>query len=476
MTSHMKQLLLTFSENTSLHGVSRITNQRYSPWIRLAWISLFLLMVGTFLRLFAGTWINYFTYPTVTNVEYRTTDSIAFPSITICNSNAARYSAIVRDNDALYAFTKSARAKGNLPEPELPVDESAIDFVNVTYRVAHQPEDMYLECAFDSQHQTPCNVSKEVTCTAAANAFCHTFNSHQSIKSYGQKVSTRPGGNYGLYLLINIEEYDHVFTVTNASGIQVLVHEPHVLPNVKENGFAVSAGSETLVAVKKTVVKRLPEPYAKSPNLCENTYSSGYQNALKYFSHYSLSACLQECRIDNQLSWCGCSDHLYGGDNYTVCSYIQFINCSLPARAHYDADPSIEASCGCLPECEETLHDATVSSSVINNHIKQKLVESSNVSRLNIQNFDKNILSLKIFFGEMRFTLIEQQSLYTAASLFGELGGQLGLCLGASLLTIAELMQLLVELCPYFHKGSVKQNTVGDKDVPSEPDENTHHM
>ena len=192
----------------------------------------------------------------------------------------------------------------------------------------------------------------------------------------------------------------------------------------------------------------MPEPYAKPPNLCENTYSPGYQNPVKYFSHYSLSACRQECHIDNQLSLCSCSGHLYGGDNYTVCSYIQYTNCSVPARAHYDADPSIEASCFCLPECDETIYDATVSSSVINSHIKQKLVESSNVSRLNIHKVEKNILSLKIFFGEMRFTLIEQQSLYTSASLFGELGGQLGLCLGVSLLTIAELMQLLVETVP----------------------------
>ena len=122
----------------------------------------------------------------------------------------------------------------NINKPKLPVDESAIDFVNVTYRMTHQPEDMYLECAFDSQHQTPCNVRKEVTWAVVANTFCHTFNSQQSIKIYGQKVSTRPGDKYGLYLLINIEEYDHVFTVTNTSGIQVLVHEPHVLPDVKE--------------------------------------------------------------------------------------------------------------------------------------------------------------------------------------------------------------------------------------------------
>ena len=61
---------------------------------------------------------------------------------------------------------------------------------------------------------------------------------------------------------------------------------------------------------------------------------------------------------------------------------------------------------------------------------------------------DRKIVdSLQVFFGEMHYTLIEQQGVYTWVSLFGELGGQLGLCLGASVLTIVELLQLLGVLC-----------------------------
>ena len=82
-----------------------------------------------------------------------------------------------------------------------------------------------------------------------------------------------------------------------------------------------------------------------------------------------------------------------------------------------------------------------------NDYIRESLVKSLNVPQINDSNIDKNIISLKIFFGEMRYTLIEQQSLYSATSLFGELGGQLGLCLGASVLTIVELLQLLGVLC-----------------------------
>ena len=462
MTSKIKQAVLSFSENTSLHGISYTTNQKLSTLTRLVWMLLFVLMVGSFLRLFTGTWMNYFSYPTVTSVEYQTTDSISFPSVTICNSNVARCSAIIKDNNALYVFKNSPLAIRKLPNPELPVNESTIGLADIIYRVAHQPGDMYLECAFDSQFQTPCNVSKEITWTYSSDGLCHTFNSQQYINEYGGKITTRPGGNYGLYLLINIEEYDYCFTARNTSGIQVLVHEPHALPDVKVMGFTVSAGTETLAAVKKTAVKQLPEPYAKPPNLCENTYTSDYKNSLEYFSDYSFSGCRQECRINNQLSECGCASQLLGGNNYPVCSYTQFINCSSPAQTKYDDDPSIEARCGCVPECEETIYDVTVSSSAINEYIKKRVVEKANVPSLNTHNFDKNVIGLKIFFGEMRHTLIEQKSLYTTVSLFGELGGQLGLCLGASILTLAELLQLLIKLCVCYCKNPLKQNATED--------------
>ena len=225
----------------------------------------------------------------------------------------------------------------------------------------------------------------------------------------------------------------------------------------------MSPGTETLAAIKKTVVMRLPEPYAKPENLCENTHAVGYKNPLKYFTPYSLSACRKECQINHELSLCGCASHVHGGNNIEVCSYVVFNNCSFQALGEYTADPLIEANCDCHPECKETIYDVYVSSSDINDDSKTCFLKTLNIPELNINNFDKNILSLKIFFGEMRYTLIEEQSLYTWVSLFGELGGQLGLCLGASVLTIAELLKLLGALCTCLCKQSPNKSTVADE-------------
>ena len=162
---------------------------------------------------------------------------------------------------------------------------------------------------------------------------------------------------------------------------------------------------------------------------------------------------------------CGCAADIYGGENLTSCSFDQFISCAFVARDPYITDPSIEANCGCLSECEETSYDVSICSSPMPHaYAKKSLLDSLNVPHLNASNIDQNIISLKVFFGEMRYTLIEQQSMCTWVSLFGELGGQLGLCLGASVLTIAELLQLLGTLCVRFC--GRKEHTATTNDVP----------
>ena len=146
MASQLKQILLIFSENTSLHGVSYINNQRHSTWNILAWMLAFSLMFVIYLCMLCGTLISYYSYPTVTNAEYMTTDAISFPSVTVCNSNAGRYSAITRNKDAMHVF-KNSFGNASLPD----VNVSVIDMVNVTRTDAHQPEDMYIYISIKSE-------------------------------------------------------------------------------------------------------------------------------------------------------------------------------------------------------------------------------------------------------------------------------------------------------------------------------------
>ena len=53
----------------------------------------------------------------------------------------------------------------------------------------------------------------------------------------------------------------------------------------------------------------------------------------------------------------------------------------------YDADPSIEAACSCVPTCEEDVYDVTVCSSEMPSHIaKKQLLQDMRVPQLNENN------------------------------------------------------------------------------------------
>ena len=71
-----------------------------------------------------------------------------------------------------------------------------------------------------------------------------------------------------------------------------------------------------------------------------------------------------------------------------------------------------------------------------------------------------------MFFGEMRYTQIDQEPRYSAASVFVELGGQMDLCLCASVLSIGELLQLLEALCAIVCKQKVTTETTVVNIIP----------
>ncbi|MGH0172674.1 UNVERIFIED_CONTAM: hypothetical protein FKN15_063678 [Acipenser sinensis] len=79
--------------------------------------------------------------------------------------------------------------------------------------------------------------------------------------------------------------------------------------------------------------------------------------------------------------------------------------------------------------------------------MNKREITSDSESRGREGNVDKeNILVLDIFFEALNYETIEQKKAYEVAGLLGDIGGQMGLFIGASLLTILELFDYLYEV------------------------------
>ena len=72
--------------------------------------------------------------------------------------------------------------------------------------------------------------------------------------------------------------------------------------------------------------------------------------------------------------------------------------------------------------------------------------------------FRDNFLQVDIFFKELNYEKIEQLELFKLESLFGEIGGFLGLLLGASVLTVCELIDFVLrKVLMLMYKGRGEQ-------------------
>ena len=73
-------------------------------------------------------------------------------------------------------------------------------------------------------------------------------------------------------------------------------------------------------------------------------------------------------------------------------------------------------------------------------------------------------MQVDIFYQELSYEVLEQNIAFHYLSLLGEIGGFLGLLLGASVLTVVELMDYLAQQC---HRRMQKRKQLTPIDEPN---------
>ncbi|XP_046563424.1 acid-sensing ion channel 1A-like isoform X2 [Haliotis rubra] len=149
-----------------------------------------------------------------------------------------------------------------------------------------------------------------------------------------------------------------------------------------------------------------------------------------------------ECVQVKAFRQCGCVGPYVPLDDLR-CSLVDLDTCYNPAVRSLSKNGTFVEECRCASECVFDRYTAQVSSSSFPAD-KWESTLLKNTRARDRKSMEDNYLELKVFYDRMMVTSITQQPQYTVASLFSNVGGQMGLCLGASLLTVAEIAELLV--------------------------------
>uniref|UniRef100_A0A8C9VN03 Acid-sensing ion channel 1 n=1 Tax=Scleropages formosus TaxID=113540 RepID=A0A8C9VN03_SCLFO len=442
--------LAEFFGGCSLHGPNHIFVEGKKFGVRQGlWAVVFLLAVSMFVVQVVDRVIYYLQYDHITMLDEREAKEMVFPAITFCNYNTFRRSQISYSDllfmGQLLGYEESMAPGIPLaPEPDRQGGRfSLAEFFN---RTRHRIEDMLLDCKFRGRECGPEYFREGEQCGPRnfSTIFtrygkCYTFNSGQDGRPL--LITTKGGTGNGLEIMLDIQqdEYLPVWGETDETsfeaGIKVQIHNQDEPPFIDQLGFGVAPGFQTFVSCQEQRLTYLPPPWGD----CKATPMDS-----DFFSTYSITACRIDCETRYLVENCNCRMvHMPGDAPY--CTPEQYKDCADPAL-----DFLVERDndyCVCETPCSMTRYGKELSFVKIPSKASAKyLAKKFNKSE---QYISENILVLDIFFEALNYETIEQKKAYELAGLLGDIGGQMGLFIGASILTILELFDYLYEVIKY---------------------------
>ncbi|XP_018410441.1 PREDICTED: acid-sensing ion channel 4 [Nanorana parkeri] len=425
--------LAGFARTSTLHGLRHIIRTGRLGVKQSLWAVVFLASLVFFLYQAAKCALYYLEHPHVTAVDEEVMGEMIFPAVTICNINRFRHSAL-SDSDIYHLANLTGLPPkdrdGHRASDLMYPDPDMLDIVN---RTGHQLAEMLKSCNFSGNNCTAHNFSVVYT----RYGKCYTFNANKN----NPKVTRQGGMGNGLEIMLDIqqEEYLPIWRETNETsfeaGIRVQIHSQDEPPYIHQLGFGVSPGFQTFVSCQEQRLTYLPQPWGN----CRASIPG--EEFLTGYSTYSISACRLQCEKESVVRKCNCRMvHMPG--NEKICSPKDYNEC-----ADNTLDITVEDTsdrCTCPTPCNLTRYNKEISMVRIPNKGSARyLAKKYNRNETYIRD---NFLVLDIFFEALNYGTIEQKKAYDLASLLGDIGGQMGLFIGASILTILEILDYLYEL------------------------------
>ena len=225
--------------------------------------------------------------------------------------------------------------------------------------------------------------------------------------------------------------------MTNGLGIKVMVHDPRTHPRTTEQGVAVRPGTDAYIHMEKHVVTNLQPPYSEVECVSE-TAQENYRYKSGAVAFYSYEGCMLDCMVEYVTRSCNCS-FLEAAAVTCTMQHVYFCM-SERLRTYY-------TQCDCLYPCKQFIYDTQLSALDLPTPLVREVALMENFTWTTEADIKRNMIHLSVFYDSMQYTQTTQVPSYTLDELVANLGGQLGLFLGASALTMLELLECLCTTC-----------------------------
>ncbi|CAD5213872.1 unnamed protein product [Bursaphelenchus xylophilus] len=466
--STVGDILDDFAEWTSIHAVPHIALAD-TVCIALFWTVVFVVCAALMVYLIYTSIHNFLSYQT-TLTPRRVSGEQNFPCVTICNVSPWKLSkAPGTDLEALieaynanavsstYGFDKPFTMREAMRAhrwTEFMFEVLKEADVNGSANLSFDfQDDLLVTCEF---LQNDCNFTNNIKFFYDAY-----FGKCAILNSNGTWKTTRAGPYYGLRITLKTPSSEYLPWVQDA-GVVFYVHGTGETPFEDTFGYLAKVGRVSSVGVKYFERKKLGHPYSTCVN--NATDLNDY-----YGNKYEVEACIRSCLQDAIISSCGCYDPQY---NYPSDVSVSSCYKSNDSNTAMDcADEIINengitntteafsiSSCNCPPSCDQSYYQISMSQAVwpARSYTPAQCLNMSESTAFwtttaeCIAWYKNNTVLIEIYYERTSWQSSVETASYTLVNLIADTGGQLGLWLGMSVISIFELVTLGAILIAYY--------------------------
>ncbi|XP_026543814.1 amiloride-sensitive sodium channel subunit alpha [Notechis scutatus] len=270
---------------------------------------------------------------------------------------------------------------------------------------------------------------------------CYTFNDNSSTLW----MSSLPGMNNGLSLVVRTEQNDFIPLLSTVTGARIMVHNQNEPAFMDEGGFNVRPGIETSISMRKETTQRLGGSYS---DCTEDGSDVPVKNLFP--SRYTEQVCIRSCFQASMVEQCGCGHYFYplprGAEYCESTKHVAWGYCYYKLQAEFKAD-----HLGCFTKCRKPCKVTGYQLSAGYSRWPSSVSESWVFHMLNRQN-KYNVISkrdgiakVNIFFNEWNYKSNGESPAFTVVTLLSQLGNQWSLWFGSSVLSVVELAELILD-------------------------------
>ncbi|CAF1075561.1 unnamed protein product [Adineta steineri] len=469
-----RSIIREFFLNTSAHALPGIARSK-SIHNRVFWSISFVSFTGIMIYFIIKSILAYFDYPTQFNLDVVEEWPQYFPAFSLCNASPfwldqfigpfLNYSKVYNlnvSNDTTTWTTTTGIYIRNFIIDKLNRNESIESF-------SFPLSSMLYSCSFNS---VPCTAADFIPFTSSSYGICYTFNAKlKSNRSGSVRYANQNGADGTLALGFYVYSYQYVPYIREGIGIISLVHDNTQAPLIETAGIQLATEKTHKLGYKKKTTFFLSAPYTS----CTKQISPSMQAMLDSFDgadyEYSTTICLQLCRQTFVYDQCGCINPQVASArwimNKKTNEVVEAVFCNRTNTCYLTAMDRLLSSTVLVDNyCSDCSAQCSITDFIIQiSSLKSPADWQKNSIKAFVENstirypddwstawgtyVTTNYVSVNI----VRETDIVENNTQSATTglvdVLSNIGGQTGLWIGISFLSIMEIIEMLYRLIRY---------------------------